>query len=338
MKESYWAYFIIILGISIITIMMLVQRMTTTTEEDYYLSREVLESSMIDAIDYGTYRTTGKVIMSKQKFIEVFVRRFAASVANNKTYELSFYDIYEDPPKATVKIRTSNGSTALGSESFDIKLDTTLSGIVETIYGVSDKIPNPTPNPTPSSSSTSSSSSSTKPPSSSSYESSCDIKRHECNNSGCYISYSCPPGHSYVRAEPTGSTIAKYPNKTLVSKTTTGIFKDKNNREYKVTQRIYMSAKYTFKGSNAVYCNSGYRIGQNNFDYVWYYGPASSHTCLDVAEAYCRNRRGIKYCKTNSSSGTNNEQCTSHNPVGNNCNRETVYAFDSDSSFWKEQK
>ena len=141
MKESYWAYFIIILGISIITIMMLVQRMTTTTEEDYYLSREVLESSMIDAIDYGTYRTTGKVIMSEQKFIEVFVRRFAASVANNKTYELSFYDIYEDPPKATVKIRTSNGSTALGSESFDIKLDTTLSGIVETIYGVSDKIP-----------------------------------------------------------------------------------------------------------------------------------------------------------------------------------------------------
>ena len=157
MKESYWAYFIIILGISIITIMMLVQRMTATTEEDYYLSREVLESSMIDAIDYGTYRTTGKVIMSEQKFIEVFVRRFAASVANNKTYELSFYDIYEDPPKATVKIRTSNGSTALGSESFDIKLDTTLSGIVETIYGVSDKIDNPVP---PSSSSSSSSTSS----------------------------------------------------------------------------------------------------------------------------------------------------------------------------------
>ena len=177
MKESYWAYFIIILGISIITIMMLVQRMTTTTEEDYYLGREVLESSMIDAIDYGTYRTTGKVIMSEQKFIEVFVRRFAASVANNKTYELSFYDIYEDPPKATVKIRTSSGSTALGSESFDIKLDTTLSGIVETIYGVSDKIDNPVPpssssssssSTKPSSSSTKRSSSSTRPPSSSS--------------------------------------------------------------------------------------------------------------------------------------------------------------------------
>ena len=92
---------------------------------------------MIDAVDYGTYRTTGKIVMSEQKFVEVFIRRFAESVTNNKTYELSFYDIYEEPPKATVRIRTSNGTTEIGSESFDVNLDTTASGILETIYGVS---------------------------------------------------------------------------------------------------------------------------------------------------------------------------------------------------------
>ncbi len=136
MKESYWAYFILLLGVAIVIVMLLIQRMTTTTEEDFYLGREVLEASMIDAVDYGTYRTTGKIVMSEQKFVEVFIRRFAESVTNNKTYELSFYGIYEDPPKATVRIRTSSGTTEIGSESFDVNLDTTLSGILETIYGI----------------------------------------------------------------------------------------------------------------------------------------------------------------------------------------------------------
>jgi hypothetical protein len=135
MKESYWAYLIIALGVTIITVMILIQRMTITTEENYYLSREILESSMIDAVDYGTYRTTGKIVMSREKFVEVFIRRFAESVTNNKTYQLNFYDIHEMPPKATVRIRTSAGVTEVGSESFDVNLDTTLNGILETIYG-----------------------------------------------------------------------------------------------------------------------------------------------------------------------------------------------------------
>ncbi len=73
--------------------------------------------------------------MSEQKFVEVFIRRFAESVTNNKTYQLNFYDIKEEPPKATVRIRTAAGSTNINSESFDVNLDTTLSGILETIYG-----------------------------------------------------------------------------------------------------------------------------------------------------------------------------------------------------------
>lgn len=132
MKQSFWAYFVVAFGVVIIVVMLLVQRLTTTTEEDFYLGREVLESSMIDAVDYGTYRSTGRVVMSEQKFVEVFLRRFSESVTNNKTYQLSFYDMYEDQPKATVRIRTTSGATELNSETFDINLDSTFSGILET--------------------------------------------------------------------------------------------------------------------------------------------------------------------------------------------------------------
>ena len=136
MKESFWAYFVIAFGVVIVIVMLLIQRISTTTEEDFYLTREVLQSSMIDAVDFGTYRTTGKIVMSEQKFVEVFLRRFAESVKNSKTYQISFYDIYEEPPKATVRIRTAAGATEVSSETFDVNLDTQASGILETIYGI----------------------------------------------------------------------------------------------------------------------------------------------------------------------------------------------------------
>ena len=53
MKESFWGYFIITLGLIILTILLLVQRATVRTEEDFYLGREVLEASMLDAVALG---------------------------------------------------------------------------------------------------------------------------------------------------------------------------------------------------------------------------------------------------------------------------------------------
>ena len=70
--------------------------------------------------------------MSSEKFQEVFIRRFAESVTNNKSYTIEFYDIYEDPPKATVRIRTSGGTAEINSDEFGITVDTILSGILET--------------------------------------------------------------------------------------------------------------------------------------------------------------------------------------------------------------
>ena len=56
MKESIWGYWIIILGISIVSLMMFLQNYTTTNEQDYYLVKSTLESSMYEAIDYGYFR------------------------------------------------------------------------------------------------------------------------------------------------------------------------------------------------------------------------------------------------------------------------------------------
>ncbi|UKI56967.1 MAG: DUF5411 family protein [Clostridium sp.] len=63
-------------------------------KKTFYLGREVMEASMIDAVDYGTFRKSGKIVMSKEKFVEVFVRRFAESITNNKDYQLDFFMIY----------------------------------------------------------------------------------------------------------------------------------------------------------------------------------------------------------------------------------------------------
>ena len=134
MKESLWGYLILVLGVIVTTVILLVNRVTTTTEEDYYLGQEVMKSAMLDAIDYGTYRNTGKIVMSKEKFVEVFIRRFSESVTNNKTYKLDFYDIYEEPPKASVRIRATSGSATINDETLNVTLDTVLNGILETIY------------------------------------------------------------------------------------------------------------------------------------------------------------------------------------------------------------
>lgn len=108
MKESYWGYWLILLGVFVIVIMLIIQNITSSNTQDYYLVREITEASMIDAVDYGYYRKYGEVRIIKEKFIENFLRRFAESANLSSTYEVSFYDIYEAPPKVSVKVSSSS--------------------------------------------------------------------------------------------------------------------------------------------------------------------------------------------------------------------------------------
>ena len=109
MRESYWGYWIILLGIFVIVILMLVSNVTTTNTQDYYLIKEVTEASMVDAVDLGYYRTTGELKINSDKFVESFLRRFAENVELN-TYQIDFYGIYEAPPKVSVKVTTKSAT------------------------------------------------------------------------------------------------------------------------------------------------------------------------------------------------------------------------------------
>ena len=96
------------------SVMMLLQNYTTTNEQDYYMIREALEASMYEAVDYGYYRDTGELKMNSEKFVENFIRRFSETVNINKNYTLTFYDIYEMPPAASVSVLTKTNETSFG--------------------------------------------------------------------------------------------------------------------------------------------------------------------------------------------------------------------------------
>ncbi len=134
MKQSFMGYLIIILGIFILVVLMLVQELTSTSEQDYYNTKEIMEAAMIDAVDYGTYRTSRKIRIIKEKFVENFLRRFAESVNATKDYNIEFFEISESPPKATVRISTKTGSYTIDSDTAEFDIITTLSGILETKY------------------------------------------------------------------------------------------------------------------------------------------------------------------------------------------------------------
>lgn len=122
MKEVYWGYWLIVLGVFITIVMMMVSNITTSDTQDYYLIKEVTEAAMLDAVDLATYRETGNLKMNQEKFVESFLRRFSENVSITKTYNIDFYDIIEQPPKVSVKVSgTSSTFTIAGdSKSFDI--------------------------------------------------------------------------------------------------------------------------------------------------------------------------------------------------------------------------
>ena len=129
MKESIWGYWLIVLGIFVILIMMLIQDFTTTNTQDYYLLKEVTEASLIDAVDYGYYRTNGDLKINEEKFVENFMRRFSETMNLNKTYRIDFYGVYESPPKVSVRVSTS-------TSTFNISGDTTSFDIVNRIDAI----------------------------------------------------------------------------------------------------------------------------------------------------------------------------------------------------------
>lgn len=121
MKEAYWGYWLVALGVFVIVVMMLISNVSATNTQDYYVLKEISEAAMVDAVDYGYYRESGELRINREKFVENFLRRFAETASVN-TYQIDFFNIYEAPPKASIQVTTKSNSYQInyGSESFDI--------------------------------------------------------------------------------------------------------------------------------------------------------------------------------------------------------------------------
>lgn len=137
MKESYWGYWLILLGVLIMGIMMLVNSTTTNNTQDYYTLKEVTQASMIDALDFSYYRLYGDIKMSEQKFVENFVRRLAENTNLSNTYNVAFYDLYEVPPKVSVKMTTKSNAYNIANATTSYDVVNKIDAIIE--IGVDDE-------------------------------------------------------------------------------------------------------------------------------------------------------------------------------------------------------
>ena len=139
MKETYWLILILILGVICIAFINFFQTYTNTDEQNYMLLKEVTEAAMYDAVDVRAYKAYGTVSISREKFVESFVRRFSESVTIGNTYVIDIYDVNETPPKVSLKVSTKLRSnvTAVSfskSQVIDFDIENKLDAILETTY------------------------------------------------------------------------------------------------------------------------------------------------------------------------------------------------------------
>jgi hypothetical protein len=139
MKEGLWGYWIVVLGLSVIVVMMLLQNYTTTNQQDYYLLKEIADAAMTDSIDLAHFRKYGEIRIVKEKFVENFMRRFAETVNINKTYNVRFYDIWEAPPKASIKISTETDTYSTMADTGSIGVVNRLDAIIETLSRIEER-------------------------------------------------------------------------------------------------------------------------------------------------------------------------------------------------------
>ena len=131
MKDSIWAYFIIMFGIIAIVFIFFMQRTTTTDQHNYTLLRETTEAAMYDSIDETAYKKDKTIRINQQKFIENFLRRFAENASLSRKYQIDIYDINEEPPKVSIKVSSTEKGT---SEIVSFDLVNKVDAILETKY------------------------------------------------------------------------------------------------------------------------------------------------------------------------------------------------------------
>lgn len=160
MNTSYWGFLFVILGVLGIILINIFGEITIKNEQNYYSLKEVTKSAMQDAIDEYAYASgvgydgitqltdpesmhcisgkSGEVRIIKERFVELFLVKFAQSVDTSNDYIITFNDIDECPPKVTVTVTSTQSFSMieriLGSraeQTEDAEITNVLTGILE---------------------------------------------------------------------------------------------------------------------------------------------------------------------------------------------------------------
>ena len=131
MKEAYWGYWLVLLGVFVVIIMLLIQNVTSNNTEDTYTVNQISEAAMIDAVDYAYYRDYNEIKINSEKFIESFMRRFADNAQLTTEYKLVFAGIYETPPKVGVEITSKTETYVIAYDSTKFDMASRVEAILE---------------------------------------------------------------------------------------------------------------------------------------------------------------------------------------------------------------
>ena len=161
MSSSIWGYMFLVLGIFGLFLVNMFGEITINDEQNYYSLKEVTKAAMLDAVDEYAYKygvgydgitqltdpesmhctsgVPGTVRIIKERFVELFLLKFAQSVNVSSDYEIIFNDIDECPPKVTVTVTSkrsySNIERMFGKgpneQASDVDITNIISGILE---------------------------------------------------------------------------------------------------------------------------------------------------------------------------------------------------------------
>lgn len=136
LKESFWAVLIVMVGVISILFVNFFQSLTNTDEHNYNILKETTEAAMYDAFDFASYRSDGVIRIDREKFVENFLRRFAASANLARTYQIDIYDVNETPPKVSIKVSSKQSGNVTGTQDgfVDFDISNRLDAILETPY------------------------------------------------------------------------------------------------------------------------------------------------------------------------------------------------------------
>jgi hypothetical protein len=136
MRESFWGIMIVVMGITSMFLVYFFQSITNTSDHNYELLKETTQAAMFDSLDLAAYRYDGTVRIDRELFVESFLRRFAQDATLQHQYHVTIYDVYENPPKVSIKITTmgSETSTTINNQSVSFQLTHKIDAILETKY------------------------------------------------------------------------------------------------------------------------------------------------------------------------------------------------------------